>query len=88
MLIARTLSAASEGQAAEVRRLLGDPGLGADGIGRLREIIEETGALAASEEMIKRYLDDALGSLERAPITGEARGALEDLAVAATSRRS
>ncbi|WP_214413667.1 polyprenyl synthetase family protein [Sphaerisporangium fuscum] len=88
MLVARTLAAASESQAADVRRLLGDPELDADGVKRLREIIEETGALAASEEMIKRYLDDALNSLERAPITAEARDALVELAVAATSRRS
>ncbi|WP_405151826.1 polyprenyl synthetase family protein [Sphaerisporangium sp. NBC_01403] len=88
MLIARTLSAASDGQAAEVRRLLGDPGLDPGGVERLREIIEETGALTASEEMIKRYLDDALSSLERAPIEEEARQALAELAVAATARRS
>ncbi|MFC4589767.1 polyprenyl synthetase family protein [Sphaerisporangium corydalis] len=88
MLIARTLSAASDAQAAEVRRLLGDPGLDAGGVVRLREIIEDTGALMASEEMIKRYLDDALNSLEHAPITAEAREALVELAVAATSRRS
>ncbi|GII76119.1 geranylgeranyl pyrophosphate synthase [Sphaerisporangium rufum] len=88
MLIARTLSAASPGQADQVRRLLGDPALDGEGVARLREIIEETGALAASEEMIKRYLDDALTALERAPITAEAREALAGLAVAATSRRS
>ncbi|GII83663.1 geranylgeranyl pyrophosphate synthase [Sphaerisporangium siamense] len=88
MLIARTLSAASERQAADVRRLLGDPALDQEGVGRLRAIIEDTGALAAGEEMIKRYLDDALSSLERAPITPEARRALEELAVAATARRS
>ncbi len=71
-----------------MRRLLGDPGLDPDGVERLREIIEETGALTASEEMIKRYLDDALSSLERAPIEEEARQALAELAVAATARRS
>ncbi|MDH2428690.1 polyprenyl synthetase family protein [Sphaerisporangium sp. TRM90804] len=88
MLIARTLSTASAEQAADVRLLLGDPELDAAGIERLRAIIEDTGALAASEEMIKRYLDDALNSLERAPVTPEAHEALTQLAVAATSRRS
>ncbi|RCG28346.1 polyprenyl synthetase family protein [Sphaerisporangium album] len=88
MLIARTLSEASERQAEDVRRLLGDPALDTDGVERLRRIIEDTGALAASEEMIKRYHDDALTSLERAPITAEARAALEELAAAATSRQS
>ncbi|MET8143247.1 polyprenyl synthetase family protein [Sphaerisporangium sp. NPDC005288] len=88
MLIARTLSEATPEQAADVRLLLGDAKLEQDGVERLRAIIEDTGALAASEEMIKRYLDDALTSLERAPITGEAREALHELAVAATARRS
>ncbi|GAA3086936.1 polyprenyl synthetase family protein [Streptosporangium carneum] len=88
MLIARTLAAASPAQVKVVDGMLGDPGLDAAGVGRLRGIIEETGALAACEDMIKSYLDDALNSLDDAPITGEARTALADLAVAATSRRT
>ena len=71
-----------------MRRTLGDPALDAAGIDRLRQIIEETGALVACEEMIKGYLEDALTSLDGAPITEEARAALADLAVAATSRRA
>ncbi|MFI0416966.1 polyprenyl synthetase family protein [Spongiactinospora sp. 9N601] len=86
MLIARTLAAAPSEAAAVVRRLLGDPALGAEGVATLRTIIQESGALAACEEMIKRYLHDALDALERAPITAEARTALADLAVAATTR--
>ncbi len=88
MLIARTLAVASPAQAKEVNDTLGDPELDSAGVGRLRRIIEETGALAACENMIKSYLDDALSSLESAPITAEARKALADLAVAATSRRT
>ncbi|GHH62574.1 geranylgeranyl pyrophosphate synthase [Streptosporangium violaceochromogenes] len=88
MLVARTLAAASPAQAGVVRKTLGDPGLDAAGVARLREIIDETGALTACEDMIKEYLDTALASLEGAPITARARTALADLAVAATSRRS
>jgi geranylgeranyl diphosphate synthase type I len=88
MLVARTLAVATPEQAADVHRLLGDPALDDDGLTRLRHIIEDTGALTASEEMIKQYLDEALSSLDHAPITPEARDALTDLAVAATSRRS
>jgi geranylgeranyl diphosphate synthase type I len=88
MLIARTLAAASPAQAKVVRGTLGDPALDRAGIDRLRQIIEETGALVFCEEMIKGYLEDALGSLDGAPITAEARAALADLAVAATSRRT
>jgi geranylgeranyl diphosphate synthase, type I len=88
MLVARTLAVASPAQAEAVRGTLGDPALDAAGIDRLRQIIAETGALVACEEMIKNYLEDALTSLDHAPITEEARAALADLAVAATSRRT
>ncbi|MDF5756789.1 polyprenyl synthetase family protein [Spongiactinospora sp. TRM90649] len=88
MLIARTLAGAPAEQAAIVHRLLGDPELDADGVATLRAIIEESGALAACEEMIRRYLDDALAALDRAPITDESRAALADLAIAATTRRT
>ena len=88
MLIARTLAAASPAQAKVVRGTLGDPALDAAASTGLRQIIEETGALVSCEEMIKEYVEDALGSLDGAPITAEARTALADLAVAATSRRT
>ncbi|GII53865.1 geranylgeranyl pyrophosphate synthase [Planotetraspora thailandica] len=88
ILIARALAKASPAQEQTVRGLLGDPGLDADGVERLRTVIEETGALAACEEMIKRYLDDALLALDQAPIEEAARTALASLAVAATSRRT
>ncbi|GII90248.1 polyprenyl synthetase family protein [Sinosporangium siamense] len=88
MLIARTLAAATAAQAEVVRKLLGDPALDAEGVLALREIIVSTGALADCEDMISRYLDEALTSLAASPITAEARSALADLAVAATSRRT
>ncbi len=88
MLIARTLAAANPAQADVVRSHLGDPDLDAEGVSRLRQVIAETGALVECEEMIKRYVDEALASLDDAPITEEARRALADLAVLATSRRA
>ncbi|WP_214103688.1 polyprenyl synthetase family protein [Acrocarpospora catenulata] len=88
MLIARTLAAASPGQAYEVRFLLGDPKLDADGVARLRTVIEETGALAYCEDMIARYLTDALEALESTDLATDAREALAALAVAATARRT
>ena len=67
MLIARTLAAANPAQAEVVRSHLGDPDLDAEGVSRLRQIIEETGALVECEEMIKRYVDEALASLDERP---------------------
>ncbi len=88
ILVARTLAAASERQAGTVRGLLGDRSLDERGVAVLREIIEDTGALRACEDMIGDYLEEALASLDRSPITPEARTALAGLAVAATSRRT
>ncbi|MFI7442160.1 polyprenyl synthetase family protein [Nonomuraea indica] len=88
MLVARTLAAASPEQAATVRRLLGDPGLDDGGVATLRAIIDDTGALNECEDLIRSYLGEALACLDKAPITPEARAALAELAVAATSRRT
>ncbi|MEU8345889.1 geranylgeranyl diphosphate synthase, type I [Actinomadura meyerae] len=86
VLIALTLERATAAQAAAVRRRLGDPALDRPGVDELRTIIEETGGLAACEAMIERYLREAEDSLRAAPVTAEAREALGELAVAATTR--
>ncbi|MFA1547511.1 polyprenyl synthetase family protein [Actinomadura chokoriensis] len=86
VLIALTQERASAAQAAAMRRRLGDPALDRPGVDELRTIIEETGGLAACEAMIERYLRDAERILDSAPITAEARDALAELAVAATTR--
>jgi geranylgeranyl diphosphate synthase type I len=87
VLIALALRAATPAQAEIVRARLGDRGLAPGGIAALRSVIVDTGALAACEEMIDSYAAEAMAALRDAPITPEAREALADLAVAATSRR-
>ncbi|KAB8192906.1 polyprenyl synthetase family protein [Nonomuraea phyllanthi] len=88
MLVARTLAAASPGDAATVRHLLGDPDLDGRGVDTLRQIIDDTGALQECENLIGDYLGEALAALDQAPVTAEARSALTDLAIAATSRKT
>ncbi|NRQ38016.1 polyprenyl synthetase family protein [Nonomuraea sp. NN258] len=88
ILVARTLAAAEPAAAETVRRLLGDPALDERGVAALREIIDDTGALQECEDMIGDYLGAALAALDEAPVTPEARSALTDLAVAATSRKT
>ena len=85
-LVAMALEAASKAQAAVVRRHLGDPHLSADGVAALRSVLEETGALARVEALIDELMDDALTALQAAPVDEQARGVLEALATAATSR--
>ncbi|GAA2406953.1 polyprenyl synthetase family protein [Actinomadura vinacea] len=88
VLIAQTLERADAAGTAVLDRLLGDPGLTPEGVAELRAIIEGTGGLAACEEMIERYAREAADALAAAPVNGEARIALEELAVAATSRQA
>jgi geranylgeranyl diphosphate synthase, type I len=88
VLMAQTLARATAAQAEVIERLLGDPELDGTGVDELRAIIEHTGGLAACEAMIGHYADRAAAALATAPITGEARIALEDLAVAATARQA
>ncbi|WP_067811413.1 polyprenyl synthetase family protein [Actinomadura kijaniata] len=87
-LVALTLERAGETAAAELERRLGDPALDEAGVDALRTIITESGGLAACEEMIEKYAGQAHRALNIAPITAEARDALADLAVKATTRQS
>ncbi len=85
-LVAMALEAASPAQSSVVRRHLGDPHLGEEGVSALRAVLTETGAVARVEGLIATLMDDALGALSAAPFEGQARSVLAELAVAATSR--
>jgi geranylgeranyl diphosphate synthase type I len=86
MLLAITRERASARQAAIIDRRLGDPQLDEAGVAEVRAVITGTGALAECELMIDRHVGTALSALDTAPITGEARAALAELAVTATAR--
>ncbi|MBW8480903.1 polyprenyl synthetase family protein [Actinomadura parmotrematis] len=88
VLVALTLERADAAGAALLERRLGDPGLDAAGVAELREVIADSGGLAGCEAMIERYTAQAAAALAAAPIAADARGALEELAVAATARLS
>jgi geranylgeranyl diphosphate synthase type I len=87
VLIAHTLERATPAQRQKVRRLLGDPALTEYGVAEFREIITATGALEICEQMISTYAGTAATALAKAPLTAEAKAALETLTVAATTRR-
>jgi geranylgeranyl diphosphate synthase type I len=86
VLLAIARARADGRQAAIIDRHLGDPLLDAAGTEEVRCVITDTGAVAECEAMISRQVGEALAALAGAPITGEARDALADLAVAATAR--
>jgi geranylgeranyl diphosphate synthase, type I len=87
VLLAAARALATPGQAAEIDRHVGNPRLGAAGVAAVRAAITGTGALAECEAMIERHVTEALAALAQAPVTGEAKQALAELAVAATARR-
>ena len=86
VLVALAMERATPAQAAQVRRLLGDPGLGTEGVATLREILLQTGAADRVEALIARDVEDATAALARADVADDARGVLEGLVVAATAR--
>ncbi len=87
VLVAVAVERATAAQQALVRRHLGDPHLDAAGVEALRCVLTETGALDEVERLVAERGAAALASLERAPVTDEARDALAALADAATRRR-
>ncbi|MDA2807695.1 polyprenyl synthetase family protein [Nocardiopsis suaedae] len=87
LLVAETLERAGEAAAAEFRSRLGDPDLDGEAVSLMRTITEESGALEACERRIDDYVEQATRALESDLIEPEARSALADLIVAATSRK-
>jgi geranylgeranyl diphosphate synthase, type I len=68
-------------------RRLGDRLLDEAGAEEIRSILTGTGALAECERMIGSSVAEALAALDAAPMNGQAKLALADLAVIATVRR-
>jgi geranylgeranyl diphosphate synthase, type I len=86
VLVALARERSSPAQRDLLDRRLGDRLLGEAGVEEIREILTGTGALAECEAMIGSSVVEALAALEDAPIAAPARGALAELAVAATAR--
>lgn len=67
---------------------LGDPGLDADGVAALQQVITDSGAAGACEARISEGHERALAALAAADITDEGRTALTALADAAVQRQA
>jgi geranylgeranyl diphosphate synthase type I len=65
---------------------LGDPVLDAEGVAQLREIIQASGALAATEERIEELTAGALAILDSIELVGDASKVLRELAEASVHR--
>ncbi|MGO1509778.1 MAG: polyprenyl synthetase family protein [Actinomycetaceae bacterium] len=87
-LLALTWSAASPAERTELVDAVGDPELGPDGVDRLREIIDSSGARAAHEELIDERERSAAEALAALPIGDEPRAVLVALSDALVTRTS
>lgn len=85
-LIAAAFAALDEASRAELDAALGEPALDDAGVRRLRTLIRDSGALAATESRIDELTEAALAALTAADLDGEARTVLRALADAATRR--
>jgi geranylgeranyl diphosphate synthase, type I len=86
VLVALARERSSRDQREVLDRRLGDRLLDETGAQEVRSVLAGTGALAECERMIDSSVAEALAALDEAPITGQAKRALAELAVAATAR--
>jgi geranylgeranyl diphosphate synthase type I len=86
VLLATATERATPGQAAVLRRLVGDPHLDDAGVAALRQVITETGALDTVERLIAERTAQAQEALRHGQVDGAARDVLAALATAATVR--
>ena len=78
-LLARAVALADDGQR-RVLESVGTPGMTGADVAAVQQVIVDTGALAALEQVIERLAADAVDALEFVDITGSAREALAELA--------
>ncbi|WP_249999425.1 polyprenyl synthetase family protein [Actinoplanes sp. M2I2] len=88
VLVALAFEQATAVQEGILTSLLGDRALDSAGVGALREIIVDTGALTRVEVMIGELLEQSLAALDRADLDEPGRSVLHALAEAATDRSS
>ncbi len=87
VLIAIACERADKVQSRQIREKLGDQHLQLDDVSILREIIENTGALAYTENLIGELLNRAIDSLSNPDLNPDAAAVLTELAHAATTRK-
>jgi geranylgeranyl diphosphate synthase type I len=86
VLLAMAAQRASREQAAVLEAGVGDAALDVGGVQRIRDVIEQTGALAEVERMVAQRTTEAVQALDTAEVEPEAKALLLQLAKAATTR--
>lgn len=87
VLIELAVAKANSSQKQLLDDLFGKPALTLAEVNKLREVLEETGAHAQVETLIEQLFERSNQALSESKVTAEAKNALSELAIAATSRR-
>lgn len=87
VLIELAISAANPAQIKLFNELFAKGDLSPAQVEKLQQMITDTGALSKVEQLIEKLFDQAQQALNVSSVTSEAKKALAELAVAATSRR-
>lgn len=87
VLIELAFKGATKPQMMILDELFAKADLSPTGVNQLREVIQATGALEKVESLINQLFEQSQSALAVSSITAEAKTALSELAVAATSRR-
>jgi len=88
VLMALTAKKMSETDHALLEAALGNPDLDNSQVAQIQELVKDSGALAECEELIERLLQEALNSLKHPALNGDVAKHLNEMAVAATNRKS
>ncbi len=87
VLIAKALEAADSAQAQVLGDGLGDPDLDPARVADLRQVIVDTGALAAVEDLIEALREESIAALDALGLADPTDAVLRQLIVAATKRK-
>ena len=87
LAVERAAQRGSAAAVAEIEDAVGDPDLDDARLDRVRDLLDELGAVQAVEQRIADLTGSALAPLSTAGVTEPAASRLADLAVAATRRR-
>jgi geranylgeranyl diphosphate synthase type I len=86
LAVERAAQRGSQAAVATIEGAVGDPHLGDAALDRVRDLLDELGAVQAVEQRIAALTGSALDALGAAPVAEPAASRLADLAVAATRR--
>lgn len=88
VLIAMTAERSDSNVRERIERSLGDSTLNSIQVAEIQGLIEDSGALAECEELIEQLLNQSLSALEHPEMDINIAKCLEDMALAATKRKS